>query len=150
MENAFTVGQAQFRVTLMDPKVQLLVLKRLMRFVPALTASDDVVARLKAGEAVTAEDVMGTVTALAPLLADTPDADVDYVFDACLNATRQLVEGKLFPVRNAENGTISNRDNEGVLRKLTIVGNVLRIVFGPMLAEIAPAIGAAGEVGEAA
>lgn len=150
MTSVFHVGDAEFRVAPMDPRTQLLVLKRLMRFVPALTASDDVLARLKSGETVQAEDVLGTVTVLAPILASTPDEDIDFVSNACLDVTRQVVDGKGFPVRNPQSGVVSNRDNDGVLRKLTIVGNVLRIVFAPMMAEIAPTISSTAGGAEAA
>lgn len=150
MSPEFTIGEDRYRVVPMDPMTQLFVLKRLMRFVPALTASDDVLSRIRAREAVQPEDVLGTVTALAPLLADTPDADFNFVLDNCLNITRQIVDGQGFAVRNPQNGSISNQVNAAVVRKLTIVANVLRIVLAPMIAEIAPTIGGMGEDVEAA
>lgn len=146
----FAVGTDRYRVGLMDPRSQLLVLKRLMRFVPALTASDKVIERLKAGEPVAPEDVLDTVSALAPLVADMPDADLDFVCEQCLNVTRHLVDGRHFPVRDPQSGSVSNMKNDAVMRKLAIVGNVLRIVFAPMMAEIAPAIAGPDPDAEAA
>ena len=145
----FSIGADIFVVGIIDPRTQLLMMKRLMRFVPALTASDKVLERLKAGEAVQPEDILDTVSALAPLVADMPDADLDFVCDACMSATRHVVEGKAFPVRDPQSGVVSNRHNEAPMRKLTIVGNVLRIVFAPMMAQIAPSIAGSGDGVEA-
>lgn len=150
MSNAFTVDGAEFRVMSMDPRTQLLVLKRLMRFVPALTASEYVRALIMNGNASQGESTLQIITELAPLLADTPDGDLDFVFDACFDITRQIVDGKAFPVRNPQNGVVSNRDNDAVWRKLMIVVNVIRITFGPMMAQIAPTIAAADQAEAAA
>lgn len=141
MSATFTLGGDTYSVKTMDPRVQFFVLKRLARFLPALSGSQKIIAAMSAGTSVQVEDALEVVAVLAPIVATTPDADLDFVTDACFDVVRQQGrdgDPRWYPVRDKDSGVISNRDNAEVLRKLAIVGNVLRTTFAPMLAEVSP------------
>lgn len=139
--DTFTVGEDTYSVRRMDPRVQFFVLKRIMRFFPAVTGLGKIMAALMAGESPKIGDAMELIVVLSPLVAETPDADLDFVSDACFDVVRQ--QGRdgdqtWYAVRDPKSGVVSNQNNLAVLRKISIIYNVLLVTFAPAFNEIAP------------
>ncbi len=149
--NTFSVGEDSYAVRTMDPRVQFFVLKRIIRFFPAVSGLGKIMTALIAGESPKVGDAMELIVVLSPLVAETPDVDLDFVSDACFDVVRQ--QGRdgdqtWYPIRDAKSGVVSNRNNLAVLRKLSIIYHVLRITFAPTFNEIAPNMAGLTGMGE--